>query len=551
MTSPRNPNGLLPAISWAAVSTAEQAEDDKASIPTQLETNRINAAREGYYIVDEIIVAGQSRYHDTIAECAVAMRAEGVDAFDRIQQHWRARDAKALFCRDADRFSRTLSMGAEFVAKTYRAGMMIYSEADGWRRSERQALDWIASAGLRAQSNVMFLVDARKKATPGLAKKGLYVTGKPPRTHKLIRDERGRRLGVVIDEHMRNVMYDAARLVMEGVEYPYIEDELLARYGHCQPDGKPYTRLTFYTLLMNPFTYGHIAAGRGKKRGIGRYPKRGMWIFEPGHETPDDVEMIYDVHAPLFDPETQRALIAEMVRRFGRRQPRPRKEMWGTRLFVCKRCRSTMEFSNSPQKYTRADGVRVVYQTKSYFKCGTVRHTRPDYPSCDNRKYLREADAKAAVTEWLELRLSQVGARPLDIEPSEQRADFERAEAEVQRLERLVNRLVLQRAEAPDGTDGVYAAQIEANGRALKLAAERLNALRAAHIQAEHAAAAEKQAADGIRDMGIDKFWAMPAALINTHLRLLLGDVRFSVDGGKVVGMIAAPDKYHYRTRKD
>lgn len=551
MNPQRNANGLQPAISWAAVSTAEQAEDDKASIPTQLETNRLNAAREGYYIVDEIIVAGQSRYHDTIAECAVAMRAEGVDAFDRIQQHWRTRDAKALFCRDADRFSRTLSMGAEFVAKTYRAGMMIYSEADGWRRSERQALDWIASAGLRAQSNVMFLVDARKKATPGLAKKGLYVTGKPPRTHKLVRDERGKRLGVVIDEHMRNVMYDAARLVMEGVEYPYLEDELLARFGHCQPDGKPYTRLTFYTLLMNPFTYGHIAEGRGKKRGVGRYPKRGMWIFGPGHDAPEDVQMFYDMHEPIFDADTQAGLIGEMSRRFGRRKPRPRKEMWGTRLFVCKRCRSTMEFSNSPKKHTRKDGARVVYQTQSYFKCGTLRNTRADYPACDNRKYLREADAKAAVNDWLEMRLAQVGARPLDIEPSELRADFERAEAEVQRLERLVNRLVLQRAEAPDGTEAIYAAQIEANGRALKLATERLNAQRAAHAQIEQAAAAEKQIAADIREMGLDQFWDQPAALINTRLRVLLGNVRFSVDDGKVVAMIAAPDKYHYRTRKD
>lgn len=80
--SPSNPSNKPPmppdlplrAILLAAVSTPEQATDDKISIPHQISLAEAAAALHGWQIMEHLIIAGYSRYYFTVSAAAAAVR---------------------------------------------------------------------------------------------------------------------------------------------------------------------------------------------------------------------------------------------------------------------------------------------------------------------------------------------------------------------------------------------------------------------------------------------------------------------------------------------
>lgn len=556
MTSQRPPNAPSPAISWASVSTGPQAENDKASIPSQLESNRRNAAAVGAYIAHEIIVPGHSRYYSTVEECAADMRAEGIDAFDRIIRLWNERSAKWLLIRDADRIARRLRMGVEFVERTYEAGMKIYSDVDGELRTYRQALNWIASAGLRAESNVMFLVDGRAKAAPKLAEKGLHAQGVPRKTHRLIRDEKHKRVGVEVDPAMSLVLHDAVTLFLEGVPYPKLDGELLARFGHRRADGKPYAPLAMYSLLLHPYTFGHTAinyASRGLRKHS--FPRLGLWIFEPGHDVPEGVSVEYGSHPSVFDAATTAQIMAEYERRAGRYKSQPKAKQWGSLLFYCDECKRPMSFhvSKGIQRYGK-DKAKVTSRdgSSNYLRCVTHNKPTPRYPACTQTRMLREDAARKAAQDWVArfVAVHDASAPGHDDAARRRAAELEAVEADAARLKGLIDRLIIQRATAPEGTDALYIEQIMAHQAQREAALARITALSAA-VQRDGRAMLERNATiDEVRSGDMASFWAQPAAAVNRKLRALLSPLRFAVRDGAVIGTMIEPPRYQTRPRK-
>jgi hypothetical protein len=542
---------LLPAVSWSAVSTDEQADEDKSSLQTQHQTNRANAAVMGAKIVHELTVPGRSRYFDTIAECAAAWRLEQppVTAFDEILEIWARREVKMLFCRDADRFARTLSMGAEFVNKAYRAGVTIYSDADGHQRNVGQALGWIAQAGLRAQKGVLFLVDARRKAMPKLAERGLYVNGKIPPTHQVVRDANHKRLGVVIDTEFQHVMYMAAALFIEGVPYPYIETELFRRYGIGEPSGRPYPVNKFLKLLTNPYSFGHVANGVSPRTGTPR-PPRGLWMYEPGHPVPAGVDVTYNTHQPVFDADTAQAVIAEIERRAGNYRGKPYTHLWTRRLFICAECRNPLVQSESRASYQPVDGPRRFYGVTRYLRCVSSGKQPDGYPTCSQTKTVRLDDAQTKVTDWLRQMIDDDLAARMAAPADHDTGEAERLEREIARLRRLLDRLIIQKAEAPDGMAGMYDTQMVAQHAALTAAVNRLDDLNTTRNAAQKRDDRRTSTIDVMREEGIDAFWDKPAATINATLLSLLDGKCFAVENGEVVGFAAAPMQYRTRTRR-
>jgi hypothetical protein len=499
----------------------------------------------------ELTVPGRSRYFDTIAECAVAWRMEDppITAFDDILGIWARREAKMLFCRDADRFARTLSMGAEFVNKCYRAGMSIYSDADGHQRNVGQALGWIAQAGLRAQKGVLFLVDARRKAMPALAARGLYVNGKIPPTHQVIRDERHKRVGVVLDTEFQHTMYMAAALFIEGVPYPYIETELFRRYGIGEPSGRPYPVNKFLKLLLNSYTYGHVANGAAQKRGQPK-PARGLWLFEPGHPIPDGVDVTYNTHQPVFDADTAQAVIAEVQRRGGNFRGKPYSHLWTRRLFVCAECRNPMVQTESRASYKPVDGPRRYYGVTRYLRCASSGRAIEGYPSCTQTKQVRLDEAQEKVTGWLRQMIDDDLAARMAAPAEYDSGELERLEREIARLRRLLDRLIIQKAEAPDGMASMYDTQMVAQHAALTAAVARLDDLNTSRNSAQKRDDRRSSTVAQLREDGIEAFWEKPAATINATLLSLLDGKCFAVEDGAVVGFAAAPTQYRTRTRR-
>ena len=542
---------LTPAVSWSAVSTDEQAQEDKSSLLTQHETNRANAAVMNARIIHELTVPGRSRYFDTIAECAAAWRTEQppITAYDDILELWARREVKMLFCRDADRFARTLSMGAEFVNKCYRAGVTIYSDADGHQRNIGQALGWIAQAGLRAQKGVLFLVDARRKAMPKLAERGLYVNGKIPPTHRVVRDENHKRLGVTLDTEFQHTMYMAAALFIEGVPYPQIEMELFRRYGIGEASGRPYPVNKFLKLLTNSYIYGHVANGAAQKRGQSK-PPRGLWMFEPGHPVPAGVDVTYNTHQPVFDADTTQAVIAEIQRRGGNFRGKPHTHLWTRRLFICAECRNTMVQSESRASYKPVDGPRRYYGVTRYLRCVSAGKQAEGYPTCSQTKQVRLEDAQQEVTRYIEKMIDDDRAARLAQPPTVDASEPERLEREIARLRRLLDKLIIQKAEAPDGMASMYDTQMVAQHAALTAAVARLEDINSSRDTFKRQADRRAATLNQIREMSIEGFWDNPASVINATLLSLLEDARFAVQDGKVIGFGDAPTEYRTRTRR-
>jgi hypothetical protein len=556
MDSPRKATGPQPAISWASVSTGPQAENDKASIPSQLESNRRNAAAVGAYIAHEIVVPGHSRYYSTVEECAADMRAEGITAFDEIVRLWDTRAAKWLLIRDADRIARRLRMGVEFVERTYEAGMKIYSDVDGELRTYRQALNWIASAGLRAESNVMFLVDGRAKAAPKLAEKGLHAQGVPRKTHRLIRDEKHKRIGVEVDPTMSLVLHDAVSLLLDGVPYPKLDAELLARFGHRRADGKPYSPLAMYSLIFHPFSFGHTAinySSRALRKNS--FPRLGLWIFEPGHEIPEGVQIEYGSHPSVFDAATTAQIIAEYERRAGRYKSQPKDKQWGSLLYYCDECKRPMAFhvSKGVQRYGKhKEKVTSRDGSSNYLRCVTHVRPSPRYPHCSQTKMLREDAARAAAEDWLMRTIVAHDASAPDHDEAAQRraAELRAVEADADRLKGIIDRLIVQRATAPEGTDTLYVEQIAAHQAQREAAQARIASLMAAVSRDGRAMLERSAAVDEVRAGDVASFWAQAPAAINRKLRALLNPLRFAVKEGKVIAMMVEPPRYQTRPRK-
>src|SRR5690349_16627532 len=102
----------LRALGWLAVSTAEQAKDEKESIPAQKRDIGEVCKDRGWTLVDMLEVPGFSRNYLTLREFADEALKEGIDAGIKLEAHLQARDFDVFVVRDGDRFGRSQALFA-------------------------------------------------------------------------------------------------------------------------------------------------------------------------------------------------------------------------------------------------------------------------------------------------------------------------------------------------------------------------------------------------------------------------------------------------------
>src|SRR5689334_17253022 len=100
----------LRAVLWCAVSTKEQADDEKFSLSDQEKAQRDLCTAQDWTVTAVLIVPGHSRRFIDIHKLAAKAREEGVDAFDRVLDLWERKAFDVLICRDGNRFARTQSL---------------------------------------------------------------------------------------------------------------------------------------------------------------------------------------------------------------------------------------------------------------------------------------------------------------------------------------------------------------------------------------------------------------------------------------------------------
>lgn len=517
---------MMRALIWAAVSTRAQADEDKHySLQAQEADARALCQKEGWQIVDVLRVPGHSRDYKTLEKLAADARAQGIDAFDKLMQHFEARDFDVFICRDANRFGRSPSLIHQIVEYIIDdCGARIYSFNDGWVDSANADIFAMIKA-YTTKKEMRWIRDMGQRGKDKLAERGL-IPHVVPMTHIAVRDPRtGKQVAVAVNEAKRRLWDDIADLLLAGVGWNVLPRELEAR-GHVDGDtGKRYVFGKLYRLLYSPLTWGHTA----RRWGYGKTGKTsgGLWAIDDTVAPPPGVLVFRNSVPAVWTGETADKLKAELRRRTemrGSRRPHNTHRFSG--LVLCAECgRSMIVRAGKP-------GYYGLY-------CNT--HLRRSFTDrdCANARIVSFTYLQAFFTEHLTRALDQhlpsILAEYSPTQPSQYAEQREAAEAERDVLIKQVERLIGEQAAAPDNLQPIYRDQLKAH-------ADRLNALNneVARLTARAAEAGDEAGAQArelaeIRDMTLEAFWMLPDREINQRLHAMLGGWRFLARDGEIV----------------
>jgi hypothetical protein len=519
----------LRAIIICAVSTEEQAEDDKESMEQQERDGLAFCESEGYDVVDIIRIPGYSRSFFTLQELVEAASADGEYGPAKLQAHIYRCDFDLMWCRITNRFNREQSLNAEIIGRIVRkCGAQIHSDRDG-RIHLGNYRGLTAITGYRDATEVDELVRRRAEGIVGTAKRGLPVNGTPPMSHRyVINPKTGDKERVVLREEYTALWNDLARLLLEGIPYRHLEDELYLRWGYTDQQGQPYFHSRFFRLLNSPMFWGNNVI---RRKGKARSKEYGIWAFDPSVPAPNGVEMYWNTHDPVYTGELAEQVKAEMRRRtqiLNGTQTR-----FGTNRFAgllfCDDCHSVMSYER-----IKNHGKAYVY-----LACRSVRDGKYRRTPCDNRRAMREE----RVQEWIDKRLRQwVDAELVTFEDTPQKPkpdDTLKLRAAVDKLQIKLNRFIAELIEADDDLKGDFRLQIRAVKDELTRAQAQLENAQQRQQEREVAQQSQHLTLMLIKQMGLSAFWQQPPLAVNQQLKALFGTMRLAVDDRTILGFVA------------
>lgn len=510
------------AVIWAAVSTAPQATDDKDSIPTQLEQGRALAAHEGWDVVAELVVPGHSRYYYDFHELARDARTAKtpIPAFDELLSLWESSGFDILIVRDGTRFARSQSLHAYFVERTIDIDARIYSFADGMIDDKNAAM-FHSMSSYKSVSERQALVQRRKWGMNKLAELG-FPTGRiPVFTHRVIRNQIGKRQAVEIKAEVKPLLDDLEKILLAGTPWYSVESELF-KLGHCTASGRPYPPRKFYYLLQNPYFWGNS--------GINYKKYYGLWAFDPDEPVPPGATIYRNTHEPAYVGEQASRIQAELRRRADiiKGNAKPTNTYWFSGLFVCSEC-----------KYKLA--AQAHYKTKAIvsLRCGYRYRSQHQ---CSQGKTIHERTLRKYVDSWLRQLLEASDIEAFFAAGDEdQAANLFRLRAKEKQIEELlldIGFLIDDRRSArTDEVRQLYGRKVSAAEAQLEMLKTEVLFLRNRTELEDRSVYRQISLAD-IRQIGIDQFWELPSRQINQILHNLLDIWRFRTLNGEVTGRI-------------
>lgn len=521
------------ALVWAAVSTTPQAnEEEKFSIPRQVEDGKAFCQHEGAQIVDVLVVPGHSRDYRSLDHLAADARKKNIDAFDRLIEHFRKRDFDFLWCRDANRFARKASL-LHFIAETIveDCGALIYSQNDGLWVDEDNVDMWATMQGFKTRSEVKWFVRATKDGLSKRAERGLTTT-RVPFSHIVLRDANGKPTGVVVDESKRRLFDDLFELMVnERTPFNLLERILYERFGHVDSSGFPYYEKSMYQILYHPLTWGHTCYGYTQRRKNGSRRRKGAWVFDDTLQPPDDVEVHRDTVPAVYTGEQAARLKAELRRRseiFGNRRPATTFAFSG--LFVCDECQYTLSIASNPRKK-----IRVAYA----LRCTTNNGRREHHSTCDQSDYWVSIDyLRKYVDELLRRLIITRDLSELDPQTSSGEGQLTQLESEIAALEQELESLIMLQGKAHPATQATYQKRIDTIGERLEILHKRELDVRVYTRNFNRQKQESLAALDQIEKV-IDSIWTLDETSIHQLLSRLMGSRRFVVRDGVIMGIMS------------
>lgn len=517
------------AIIWLAVSTTAQAAEDKASLAQQEADARAACEQHGWRIVDILRVTGHSRNYIDIHECAAAMRAEGIDAFDKLLAHWRATDFDVLVVRDGSRFARTQSLHAYVVERTIQTGAQIYSLTDGVIDTNNYRM-FVSMAGFATAGEVDNIRRRHRMGTDALIARGLPPNGRVSSAHRIIRDANsGKVIGVELKPERRQEWLHLAELLLEGVPYLQLAQEMFNRFGYASPLGKPYHSIYYHRLLHTPSFWGH---GGRRDRQYGR------WAWDESEPTPTGVDLKRNSYEPVYDGELAERVKAELRRRTEiRGKSSPYKGRRFVNLFRCGECGNTLIYTTNKHR-------QKVYVT---LYCYTA-YSKHAFGACNNRKRILEAAAAKVVRETL-ASFQQHGwlALEADIDGTTQKAsELNSVADDIQRTEKQLRSLITKQTSVDDSASYIYDEMIQTQAERLRILQTRQRELQS-QLENTSISAVQRRAAEELQALDIDTVMRWDDRPLNQLLHRLMGRYRWYMHGAQVVGIGIPPPKRRRR----
>jgi hypothetical protein len=507
-------------IIWAAVSTKAQTDDDRLSLPTQIDSGKSFFERENIDLIDTLIVPGHTRKARLLTDLAASAREKGIDAFDRLIAHLDAADFDVIWVRDANRFARRASLLHYIVESVIEdCSARIYAAEGGGWVDETNADFWVTAKGWETSSQSRWIASNMQQAKRSRADRGLPVNNQKCWSHRVVRNpETGKAVLLEPDPDKRAALLAMTDLFLQRLSYNAIESTVFERYGFGE-GGKPYYPKMFYSIVWNPIFHGNTGMGyRSGENG----QKVGLWAFDPAATRPDGLYIHYGTVEPALPADLLRLVQAELRRRTAiGEQHRPQKPHIFTGLLTCAYCGNALVYDYRPSRTTKAR-----YRCQSKYNRRVVRQ-------CDKAWSIRELDVQhwfdkqfdhAARLGWPELFFN-----PPDIRIAGQVDELKRQLADI---EAQADRLIHKIATAPASLADRFDSQIAALGNQADKLQNRINALEQ-QVQRQQT----DEAGQAWREIQSGNVWERAAGEINQLLHRAMAGKRLVVAGTEIIGV--------------
>lgn len=528
-------------VIWCAVSSEEQAKDDKLSLVTQENEMRAYAKEQGWDVLQVFMWDGYSRWESDPIAALEDFAEQGRFEYHELRRMWRDRGFDVLLLYTHSRAGRSFTMQSWVVENVIRHGGEIYRIHGGWINKRDYAFQ-IGIGGVLSTADVDRLIEQRFHAMNQRAEQGLPTSSSPPISHIVRRDEmgkplmdnHGRPLPMIVDERLRRFWNDAAQLFLEGHAFKSLELELYRRFGHAREDGKPHTVNMVRTAYSQPAFWGHSARFHrdGRKHGF----KVGVWVFDETIAPPEGVLLHRFTHDPVYTGDLADRVKAELKRRGFVSHGRSTSYGTGrfTGLLVCGECTYYYGYSRKG-KY-------------SYLYCGARNVGIYRSRVCNQKLGITEGEVQQFFHEMLERaidRNSLSAAFDELVHEATPASNAKLLQNEIEDIQGQIKRLIAKQKTAAKNLSTFYDDELTQLSERLEILTSHKEQSIYAEKRASIEASEERAVLGDIKQRGLEKFWEQPDVAINQMLHRLLGYKRLIVVEGELLKRFvpAPPEK--------
>ena len=307
---------------WAAVSSKPQAQDDKVSLPVQIENGKAFAEAIGGTVTAIYEVRGHTRDYIFLSDAINEM-----DAYRKLQRDVENGTINLLYVHHTDRLGRRAGLIHQVIDTVEAAnGEVFFANAPHPVGQRTVSHDYVISIdAVRSQQDQARRVEQFHWGMAARIKRGLH-RGTWPYGYRPVHDAAGRVVGGELDETEAGAIPIITRLFLEGLPYRAIATHMdTTPYRPRKVDRWPW--MTIIRILHND-TYA----------GIVRF---------------NDVSAHSDKFPAIWDRATHTAVMRERKRRKNARHRRTNSPL--LHVAYCARCGSPMH------RDTTREGDRVYH----------------------------------------------------------------------------------------------------------------------------------------------------------------------------------------------